>query len=546
MRRSRLGNVIGLVSCLLGASAAVIPSAVHAQNAGRSDMDLTAEGGDQAAAPPQDGPPSEAMANALRLYQQERYQESAVQFQRVVEGETGDAPAQVQKAQFHLGKCLYHLRFYQSALAVFDEIVDFQNGRHLYFGSTLQWLAQLASQLPEPANIIGRVGKYSAEQLNQFNNAESRDLYNQLLFLLGRAKYSEGNFEEAVNLFGQVQRESSYYVQARFFMGISHVRNHRSQPAIEAFQNIQAAIGEGVRGVEDTQRMNDLAWLERARLYYSTRHYDSAVDSWNHVDVDSEYWLDSLFEESWAYYLQQDYARALGNIHTLNSPYFRNTFYPESLVLKSVIYFSNCHYDDAETVIAQFNERYGDLRPELSRYLQQYQDNTAFFRFLKEVRAGTTALPNRLRPIVETALGDRTLLRNIEYVTILENEERRLAQMPTAFRTSSLGARVVQDISVAKSFAIDQAGDLARGRYQRLLDELQDLQNQTTAILIEILNARRGQLSAQIAGEQVRDANTAAARITADEEHYLWPFNGEYWRDELGFYRQQIAPRCGR
>ena len=31
---------------------------------------------------------------------------------------------------------------------------------------------------------------------------------------------------------------------------------------------------------------------------------------------------------------------------------------------------------------------------------------------------------------------------------------------------------MLRDISVAKSFATDQAGDLARGRYQRLLDEV--------------------------------------------------------------------------
>jgi tetratricopeptide (TPR) repeat protein len=541
-RRSRLGGVLVMLGALL--SGAAVTSTASAQDNG-SDMSFAPEGQDQNAAP-QDGQPSEAMANALRLYQQERYQESCVQFQRVVENETGDMPAQIQKAQFHLGKCLYHLRFYQSALAVFDEILEHQGGRHLYFASSLQWLAQLASRLPEPADIIRRVGRYSPEQLAQFNNAESRDLYNQLLYLLGRAKYNDGNFEEAVNLFGQVQRNSPFYVQARFFMGISHVRNHRAQPAIDSFTNIQDAISEGVRGVEDVQRMSDLAWLERARLYYSTQHYDSAVEAWNRVDVDSEYWLDALFEESWAYYLQQDYPRALGNIHTLNSPYFSSAFYPESLVLKSVIFFSNCHYDDAETVIAQFNERYGDLRPELQRYLQQYADNNAFFRFLKDVRSGSASLPNRLRPIVQSALSDRTLLRNIEYVGILEAEEARLRQMPQAFRSSSLGARVLADITVAKSFATDQAGDLARGRYQRLLDELQDLGNQSTAILIEILNARRGQLSAQIAGEQVRDVNTAAARVVADEEHYLWPFNGEYWRDELGYYRQQVAPRCGR
>jgi outer membrane protein assembly factor BamD (BamD/ComL family) len=485
------------------------------------------------------------MANALRLYQQERYEEAAVQFQRVVEGETQDAPANIQKAQFHLGKCLFHLRFYQSALAVFDEIVE-QGNRHLYFPSTLQWLAQLASQLPEPADIIRRVGRYSAEQLGQFNNNESRNLYNQLLYLLGRSKYNDGNFDEAIALFRQVQRNSRFYIQARFFEGISHVRAHRAQPAVEAFREIQRALDEGVQGVEDPSRMADLAWLELARIYYSTRHYDSAVEAWNHVDVDSEYWLDSLFEESWAYFLQQDYARALGNIHTLNSPYFVNAFYPESLVLKSVIFFSNCQYDDAETVIAQFNERFGDTRPALLGYLQQYQDNASFFRFLKDVREGHGNLPNRLRPIVETALGDRTLLRNIEYVSQLESEERRLGQMPAAFRNSSIGARILQDISVAKSFAIDNAGDLARGRYQRLLDELQDLQNQTTAILIEILNARRGALSQEMQQQQVTVAQAQAARVTADEEHYLWPFNGEYWRDELGFYRQQVASRCGR
>ena len=554
MARSRLWKAV-----VVGACSVFVPAVAFAQRHGHgsggggggADMNFSADdsgggsGGAANPAPPADGPPSEAMANALRLYQQERYQEAAVQFQRVVEGETHDAPANVQKAQFHLGKCLYHLRFYQSALAVFDEIVERGNA-HSYFASTLQWLAQLATQLPEPADIIRRVGRYSADQLRQFDNAESRNLYNQLLYMLGRSKYNDGNFDDAIALFGRVQRQSRFYVQARFFQGISYVRSHRAQPAVDAFREVQHALDEGVDGVEDPGRMGDLAWLELARVYYSTRHYDSAIEAWNRVDVDSEYWLDALFEESWAYFLVQDYARALGNIHTLNSPYFASAYYPESLVLKSVIFFSNCQYDDAETVIAEFNERYGDLRGQLQQTLQHYQDNQSFFTFLKQVREGHSSLPARMRPIVETALGDRTLLRNLEYVAQLEAEEHRLQAMPPAFKNSSVGARILQDISVAKSFAVDNAGDLARGRYQRLLDELQDLQNQTTAILIEILNARRGAISQEMQSQQVTVAQSNAARVSADEEHQLWPFNGEYWRDELGFYRQQVNSRCGR
>ena len=32
--------------------------------------------------------------------------------------------------------------------------------------------------------------------------------------------------------------------------------------------------------------------------------------------------------------------------------------------------------------------------------------------------------------------------------------------------------------------------------------------------------------------------------IRADDEPDLWPFTGEYWRDELGYYRVKILSKC--
>lgn len=31
-----------------------------------------------------------------------------------------------------------------------------------------------------------------------------------------------------------------------------------------------------------------------------------------------------------------------------------------------------------------------------------------------------------------------------------------------------------------------------------------------------------------------------------DDEHVYWPFTGEYWRDELGYYLYTIKSECGR
>ncbi|HJL19193.1 MAG TPA: hypothetical protein RMH99_26245 [Sandaracinaceae bacterium LLY-WYZ-13_1] len=551
MRLDRLGSI---VTC------AVILGLVAAGPASAQDMVFNVEETGQPPAPPAEGPPSEALANALRLYQQERYMEASVQFQRVVEGETQDAPANVQKAQFFLGKALYHLRFYQSALAIFDEITQ-QGQGHNYFGQTLQWLAQLATQLPEPAGIIERVGRYGVDQLEQFDTPESADLYNQLIYLMGRHKYSQGEFDEAIQLFQRVDRQSDYYVYARFFEGIAHVRNRRAQPAITAFRAITEAIAEGVEGVEDTQRMRDLAWLSLARVYYTAANrtdpetgdrtvdgtlLGNAVVAWNEIDSGSEYWLDALFEESWAFFLADEYSRAMGNIHTLFSPYFEDAYYPEALVLKAVIFFSACQIDNAEAMIAQFHERYDPVNAELQSTLSQFEDNQQFFEFLQRVRSGEANLSPRIRGIVASSLSDRTLLRHLEYVRVLEAEEARLEQAPDEFKNSSLGSRILQDIFVAKSFAIDQTGDLARGRYNRLIDELNELMNQVDTVELEIATFQRGQLSQEMQEQQTEVARSGGLDVEVDEEHQMWPFDGEYWRDELGFYRQQVTSQCGR
>jgi outer membrane protein assembly factor BamD (BamD/ComL family) len=512
------------------------------------------------AGPPAEGPPSEALANALRLYQQEQYPEASVQFQRVVEGETQDAPANVQKAQFFLGKSLYHLHYYQSALAVFDEISE-MGRNHLFFDQTLQWLAQLGSQLPEPAGIIDKIGRFGVDQLEQFNTADNADLYNQLLYLMGRSKYNQGEFEQGIELFKQVDRSNKWYVKARFFEGISYIRMRRAQPAATAFREIIEALEEGdVEGVDDEKRMKDLAWISLARVYYTAankvndeglREVDgvllgNAVEAWNKIDSDSEYWLDSLFEESWAFFLADEYSRALGNVHTLFSPYFKESFYPEALVLKAVVFFTNCQMTNATAMVQLFHEKYDPVKTKLDELLQKYQDNAQFFEFLKKLRAGEANLPPETRGIIGSALSDRAVLANLEYVALLEQEEKNLNKAPSQFRSSSLGARILQDILVAKSFAIDQAGEIAKARYNRLVDEMQDLSNQIDTVEIEVLNYERGQIGQELQAQMTAASESTGGEVYVSPEHNVWPFNGEYWRDELGYYRQQVTYRCGR
>lgn len=519
------------------------------------DMSFGLEETGQADAPTKLGKPSKQLAEALSAFEAKNYEQAAIGFERVASGKTKDGRGNRNRAQFLFGQSLYKMRYYQSALTVFDDI-SAQGPRHLFFGDTLEWLGLLASKLPEASGIIEKVGRYGIGALEEFKEKNPK-LYNQLLYLMGRHLYAQASFRQAIDVFQEVDPKAKQYAYAKFFEGISFVRMRQARPAIASFRAILDAIDAGdVEGVNE-DRMRNLAWISLARVYYTAANQGSSgqidgtllgqsVESWTRVEQSSEYWLDSLFESSWAFFLADEYSRALGNVHTLYSPYFENSFYPEALVLKAVTFFVNCQVDNAEATVAQFHDRYDPVKQELDAVLRKRQDNAAFFEFLKEVRNNGADLSPRVRPIVSTALSDRTVLQHLEYVQLLDKEEARLEKASETFRSSPVGVKILQDVALAKSFAVDQAGDLARGRYQRLIRELQDLGNQVDTVELEIATFRRGQIDQELQQQMSLAKQSRGGDVNVDEEHQLWPFDGEWWRDELGFYRQQVTNLCTR
>ena len=131
---------------------------------------------------------------------------------------------------------------------------------------------------------------------------------------------------------------------------------------------------------------------------------------------------------------------------------------------------------------------------------------------------------------------------------MLDEEEKRFKKAPASFQSSALGSEVRTRCKLARDLAVRNAGELARERYQRNLDELNEHLRNGEKILIDITAAQRNQLDAddRRPARSARQKSKIYGIVKPDEEHVLWPFDGEYWRDELGFYRQVVESACGR
>ena len=183
------------------------------------------------------GPPSDAFKTAMELYQQEKYYQASVSLHEVVAGKTKDSPVRRERAEFWMGKTLYHLGYYSASLSYFDRIV--QKGQsHRFYNETLKWLASLSQKLPESSGILEKVGKYSRAQLEQPELAKVRS---ELFYLLGRYYYGKGtvdDFKKAIALFGAVPANSPFFARAKFMEGVTYVRMYKAQPAASAFKAV--------------------------------------------------------------------------------------------------------------------------------------------------------------------------------------------------------------------------------------------------------------------------------------------------------------------
>lgn len=513
--------------------------------AGKADDDMSFEPD----AVEKGGPPSKTLERAIKLYDKGDYYSASIEFFKVIRGETKDSAPNKQRGEFFMGKTLYQMRYYAASLAYFDAIVQ-AGGAHRYYSITLKWLSALAKVLPESAGILEKIGKYSREDLEDpALNSVRAELY----YLLGRNYYregSEGSFEQAIELFQSVPRDSEFYPKAKFFEGVTFVRQYKGGPALEAFKEILTIAQEPELRkkyqAEDIQSYEEQAHLQMARVFYSNKKFDTAIKYFEKIPQESLDWLDSQFEASWAYFMKKGNSKALGNIHTLNAPYFESEFFPESIVLKAVIYFNYCRYDRTLEALNDFKATYPALRDDLSQVVKtEPDDNAAFYQYVLKIRQGKPVLPDRQLRLAQTSLQDRTLLKTFAYVEELDREITLYEKSDKAWKTTAIAGEVLQELTVQKSLAEAEAGRLARERLDRLVKELTELNRMAKKIKIEVLGAKAGQKTAELKGEEIY-ADSRQESIYVDDEHQMWEFTGEYWKDELGYYRYRISSRCPR
>lgn len=469
---------------------------------------------------------------------QENFLAASLIFYRLYADGTGTDTV-VARAQYELAKTLYHLRLFYGALLYFDDIVA-QGPDNPMFIPTYPWLLRLHRRLPGEQHMLERLAAYE-----DFFPDQILDKYrDHVAYLIGRYYYQNGLLEDAQSFLSFVSRGSRWFGEARFLEGTASIQQFQGQPAVDAFRDVIDWVLQSDERTPELRRLAELSVLSVARTFYSTGEYDKALRWYDQVPTSSRYWLDALFEKAWALFQEEEYNRSLGNLHSLNSPFFDDEFYPEGMILTAVIFFRNCNYDAVRETIEEFQFSYGPFMDQLEDFEATLGSDEEYYELVLDLTGEQERdFSARQQQILNAAIDSSVVRDALGLVQELERELAAIQSADPAWRNEDLGLELLTETELAQSVAAGAAGEVVRIRIDRARNQLQGLMNQGEAILVETDLIESTGVSADMRDElNLSDAGLRPPPL--DDEHLLWHFAGEYWRDELGYYWYAIQSRC--
>lgn len=507
-------------------------TAIGSKSSGKRE--LVDEGATDQAADP------EKLDDAVKEYNAKKPQVASLHLYEMYRDH--EYPDKESKVLFYLARSLYDMKLYHSAQYYFIELLK-KGTSDPYFKYALPKLVSIATFTGDSSELQKIVAKIPPEEF-------PRSARNQLNYLLGVRMYEKNELSEARKYFGEISEKSDLYTRSKYFEGVIFNKQGKLKSAVGAFTEVAKTRAEAQtpQELQELDDLRDLSLMNVGRVYYSIANYPSANQWYGYVGRKSRYWPESLFESSWSNFMQSDLNLTLGQILTVESPFYSDDeFIPEAQILKALTYFNLCEFNDVNRILGSFDKKYKPMQQELKDVVEQYGTDEgkkladqAFDHYFTDKKS-TSTLPKSFWMRV---LRNRKLYGIINHLDVMDAEEAAIAQQKTQWK-NSVGEQLTKIISDDRERLKRSAGLSMLSEMADQANYLGDLLGQAEIIKFEVVNAQYQDYQYKASTADLKDTSKGLELDFATSPNRIyWPFNYEFWYDELGNYRYTEQGSC--
>ncbi len=466
---------------------------------------------------------------AIIAAQAKDYEKASVLFY-----ELSHAPRYAKKKleiKYLLGLMLYQMDLNQLAAYQFIPIIKSKSGSRL-LQKSLEKMAVIADTLEDDTILNYSMSKVTVSRF-------PKSLHNLLFFRIGQFQMRNRQYEDAIRSLRRVSLGSKYYGRAKYSEGLSYAELNRNQQALRAFQQL-------VDYRKDTPINDSLkvaAHMGQARVLYQAKKWEGALRKYKNIPKDTALWHDTFLESSWSFLRSGSFRSALSNFQTIHSPFYEDFYIPESLLLRSIVYLYICQYEEAKKVLTIFEKDYMKMYNHIKMYLNSEKKLINYYKFIERFMRGQNISSLELKLPSKVAFkiskeGDFLSAHN--YVGNLIQEIERTKVFSPRWKKTSLGRYTEATLKRRLRNAQIKAGRIIKRHVMTTKLQLEEFFEQKELIQFDLIKSQREKYAKK--QEDKKKKFKEAIDFDKGRDFYVqkgydyWPFESEYWLDELGSY----------
>ncbi len=356
----------------------------------------------------------------------------------------------------------------------------------------------------------------------------------RMAYLAARHNLTEGQYGLATGILMMVDKSSPVYPQAEALRGIVLSQQEKYNEALAPL-----LIARQVGNPEEGARWDNMLTLNVARANYGAGNYAGAIEHFEDVSRESEFWPESVFERAWAHFRLDDMNGALAQLHTLDTPYFEAWYLPEADLLRTYSLFMMCKFPQATKEIDAFAARWSPTRDALTSSIagtsrQQAWDDV---KALDEGKA--TKLPTEV--LQRFAKEDRI---HDAFATVAKADDE-LGRLQAA-SASPFAAQARDWLTQRRAEIIDIEGQRVLDSAERARAQLADMLNNVDITRLDMMQfeTQLYERAAVTGTLEFGDPIGKLRKLRKQRGTRVWPYEGEIWADELGWYVYDARPDC--
>lgn len=238
-------------------------------------------------------------------------------------------------------------------------------------------MGELGSEIPyEMTESLGLALFKASSNAKIMDKLETK-AFGDVAYLLADFGASTSRFKTALEWAKKVPAAHPRRMQARFIEALAEYQSGSKERALKLQEDLITDLGPD----KDKAEFQALVALNAARMYFQERKFKPAHESFLKVYKDHPMWLQSLTELGWSQLMSGDFEGAIGNMYSIQSPFFAAVYKPESYVIRTIGYLNLCQYADAYKTLSIMEH---DYRPQLEKIDKYIASKPSYYQTVRD------------------------------------------------------------------------------------------------------------------------------------------------------------------